>query len=1214
METGCFGAILAVLGVVAFVTAMKANNRIAALLAEVERQQRTLEYLGKRLSDLRVEFEQSRGGATQPPEADAQPVPVAVALAPEPEPIVEPVAAPIIAAIAEPITTAPEPIIEPLPEAAREAVVEEPLFVAPEPAPPFEPPPPVTPSPPSRSFDWEGFIGVKLFSWIAGIALVLAALFFLRYSVEHGWLSPIIRCSIGILTGIVLIVVCELKIARDYKTTANAMHGAAIAILFATFFAAHALWHLASASVVFGMMVLVTAVAVLLSIRRDSLFIALLGLVGGFATPALLSSGENRPIGLFSYLLLLNAGLAWVAYKKRWPHLTALSLIFTVLYQWGWTAKFLDSSQLPLAAAVFALFAIVGASSMWMRRELGDRSQLVFDRIGLAGAVLPLVFAVFTAAVPAYGARYNVLFGFLFFLAAGLAIIAATRAPEWLHFLGGVTTLLTFVIWFSRSYNVRAYPAILAWIAAFVILYLAAGWFAKSSGANAPAHTFAALLLFTIPILILIEPRTAAPAFVFGVLFALLVAISAFAIACDAGVTYFIAAFFALAAEAAWSAKYLTHERVLTGLLLYFVFAIFFLGVPVLARRRGHPLTPANGVSVVLIASIALLFFLSAGSIANASLWGVALLLAILNAGAMLEARHRAMAIIAGVAALLSWLVTAVWWGSASVEVQLIPALTVVTGFVLLIVGGHLWASRGLDESDELRAGVWFGLAGHAFLLYIATQKSLCIPPWPLLAVLFVLQLAFGAAALYLRGGKLWITASVASQIVLLAFAGTTVTAWATTTIVSTIALAAITLAWIPLARRRGAEMGSFITAAAVALYAAQLVTINAQSDSRPTVIVAQTLILIAIMALAAYSERHPLVPGALLLTTIATSAMKVGGDHQWLDRLPLAAIVYAAFIAYPLILGRRAKESFAPYLGAVLASIPFFFFAKAVIGEEHIGYAAGILPVYQALLMVVLLVRLLRIEPPNERTLNRLALVAAAALAFVTLAIPLQLEKQWITIGWALEGAALVWLFTRIPHRGLLAWAGALLAAVLIRLTVNPAIWLYHPPGAMKVINWYLYTYLVAAAAFFVAAWFFPREERTVLPFAVPALNSCGALLLFFLLNIEIADFYSTGPTLTFNFFSSSLAQDLSYTMGWAAFAVSMLIIGIVMRSRGARVAALILLVITILKCFLHDLGRLGGLYRVVSLLGLAMSLVLVGILLQKFVMLRPREDEVVP
>ena len=64
---------------------------------------------------------------------------------------------------------------------------------------------------------------------------------------------------------------------------------------------------------------------------------------------------------------------------------------------------------------------------------------------------------------------------------------------------------------------------------------------------------------------------------------------------------------------------------------------------------------------------------------------------------------------------------------------------------------------------------------------------------------------------------------------------------------------------------------------------------------------------------------------------------------------------------------------------------------------------------------------QLLRIEPAGERDLGRLALVAGAALAFVTVAIPLQLEQQWITIGWALEGAALAWLYRRIPHRGLL-------------------------------------------------------------------------------------------------------------------------------------------------------------------------------------------------
>ena len=57
----------------------------------------------------------------------------------------------------------------------------------------------------------------------------------------------------------------------------------------------------------------------------------------------------------------------------------------------------------------------------------------------------------------------------------------------------------------------------------------------------------------------------------------------------------------------------------------------------------------------------------------------------------------------------------------------------------------------------------------------------------------------------------------------------------------------------------------------------------------------------------------------------------------------------------------------------------------------------------------------LLRIEPSGQRDLGRLALVAGATLAFLTVAIPLQLRHQWITIGWALEGAAVAWLYTRI-------------------------------------------------------------------------------------------------------------------------------------------------------------------------------------------------------
>src|SRR5207249_2526062 len=208
-------------------------------------------------------------------------------------------------------------------------------------------------------FDWENLIGVKLFSGIAGVALVLAAVFFLRYSIEHGWLQPPVRVAIGIVVAIALLGICELRAAQRYPVTANALDAAAIAILFATFYAAHALWQLIPAAAAFVLLAMVTAVAVLLSIRRDSLFIAVLGLLGGFATPALLSTGENRPIPLFAYLLLLNIGLAWVAYRKRWAALSALTVVLTAIYQWGWAFRFLSASQLSLAAAIFLLFPLV---------------------------------------------------------------------------------------------------------------------------------------------------------------------------------------------------------------------------------------------------------------------------------------------------------------------------------------------------------------------------------------------------------------------------------------------------------------------------------------------------------------------------------------------------------------------------------------------------------------------------------------------------------------------------------------------------------------------------------------------------------------------------------------------------------------------------------------------------------------------------------------
>jgi uncharacterized membrane protein len=256
---------------------------------------------------------------------------------------------------------------------------------------------------------------------------------------------------------------------------------------------------------------------------------------------------------------------------------------------------------------------------------------------------------------------------------------------------------------------------------------------------------------------------------------------------------------------------------------------------------------------------------------------------------------------------------------------------------------------------------------------------------------------------------------------------------------------------------------------------------------------------------------------------------------------------------------------------------------------------------------LAVLLRQLLTLEPPGERDLGRLALVAGAALGFVTVAIPLQLHHQWITIGWALEGAALAWLFRRIPHRGLFYSALALLSVVFVRLALNPEILQYEPRGSLRIFNWYLYTYVLSAAAMILAARWLSTTNDTVIGTVRGSrvLPAAAGVLLFLMLNIEIADYFATGPEITFRF-GAGVSQDLTYTIGWLVFGIALLGVGIWQRSHSARVAAVMLIGVTTFKCFLYDLRSLEGLYRVGSFVGLAVALALVSLALQKFVLAR--------
>jgi uncharacterized membrane protein len=166
--------------------------------------------------------------------------------------------------------------------------------------------------------------------------------------------------------------------------------------------------------------------------------------MGAFATPLLLSTGENRPISLFSYILLLNAGLAWVATKKKWPLLTALTLIFTALYQWGWIMKFLTADKLPVAYAIFLVFPILTFIAIALgHEERPDQGWIsLYGQTANLSALLPLLFALYVAAVKAYGQSYALLF-----LGASAYAVFAEKGPIYFAIIAVLPTALAVSSW-----------------------------------------------------------------------------------------------------------------------------------------------------------------------------------------------------------------------------------------------------------------------------------------------------------------------------------------------------------------------------------------------------------------------------------------------------------------------------------------------------------------------------------------------------------------------------------------------------------------------------------------------------------------------------------------------------------------------------------------------------------------------------------------------
>ena len=196
-----------------------------------------------------------------------------------------------------------------------------------------------TPPPVSKHMDERNvfgkLLGTNWLSKIGIITLVLGIGFFVKYAIDQDWINEIGRVGIGLFTGGLIIGIAH-KLKAKYHVFSSILVGGGISVFYITITIAFREYELFSQTLAFIMLIATTVFSVLLSLLYGRKELAVFSLLGGFASPLMVSTGAGNYIVLFSYILILNTGMLVVSYMKKWRVIGIISYVLTLLFFWVW--------------------------------------------------------------------------------------------------------------------------------------------------------------------------------------------------------------------------------------------------------------------------------------------------------------------------------------------------------------------------------------------------------------------------------------------------------------------------------------------------------------------------------------------------------------------------------------------------------------------------------------------------------------------------------------------------------------------------------------------------------------------------------------------------------------------------------------------------------------------------------------------------------------
>ncbi len=296
----------------------------------------------------------------------------------------------------------------------------------------------------------ENFIGLKIINLVGIIVLLIGISIGVKYAIDKNLITPFTRIVLAYVAGAGLFIL-SLILKKNYEGFSAILFSGAMASAYFTTYGSFTYYNLFSQGLCFIMMAMIGIFTAIKSLAYNRQEIAVTGMVGAYAIPLLISSNHENYVLLFSYILLMNAGILFISFKRSWKILNLLALIITWSFFNGWLFfKYKDADRFYAFAfmAIYYVLFLMSAFAFSITRKIKLESRqllhLLINNFALYISLLSIFDATSSNTVAANVSGACAIL-FLIFAIAGNSFFYEEKILNRMHYAEALALSVLFV-------------------------------------------------------------------------------------------------------------------------------------------------------------------------------------------------------------------------------------------------------------------------------------------------------------------------------------------------------------------------------------------------------------------------------------------------------------------------------------------------------------------------------------------------------------------------------------------------------------------------------------------------------------------------------------------------------------------------------------------------------------------------------------------------